>query len=147
MTKRKTFYRNGRKMGMKRLPDAYFHPHDFSQLVAADDPDLGLEGHPKLILDRRLNMLDDRHIIRRGPVVDVDDEARMLGRNLGPTMRVTLQTRVMNQFTGIVALWPFEDTPAGWQLQGLLGGPPLVQVIHLGLNLVIVTRFQGKGGV
>ena len=59
-------------------------------------------------------MLDNSYVVRSGPVIDVNNEASVLGRNLRPTMGVTLQARVMNQLTSKVALWPLEDTPAGW---------------------------------
>ena len=83
-----------------------------------------MQAHAELFLDRLLDVVDHRHVIIRGSVVNINDKASVLGRYLGTTCRIPLQARVMNQLTGKVARGPFENTPAGWQVQGLFSSAP-----------------------
>ena len=55
-----------------------------------------MQAHAEFFIDRLLDVVDHRHVITRGSVVNINDKASVLGRYLGTTCRIPLQARVMN---------------------------------------------------
>src|SRR5579862_3365766 len=74
-----------------------------------EDHDLPLEVHPELLLHGVMRDADERQHVRRSRVIDVDDEVRMLRRDLRAAQAPALEPRGLDEASCLVARRVFED--------------------------------------
>ena len=111
----------------------------------APQADFGFEAHSAALEHVCLDVADHLEHVGSGGATDIDDEPRMLGRDLGASDRIALHTGILDELPRKMALGPLERRPRRWEVERLLLITTTGQVVHAILDGDGIVGMQLQG--